>query len=58
MVGTVKFETRIKELVDNLPEVAVLVEPLLIVRRCFVNRSASCIAACWLSCGTMTYAGA
>src|SRR5438046_2826020 len=25
---------------------------------CFVNRSASCIAACWLSCGTMTYAGA
>src|SRR5262249_3146641 len=33
MVGTVKFETRIKELVDNLPELAVLVEPLLIVRR-------------------------
>ena len=25
---------------------------------CFVNRSASCIAACGLSCGTMTYAGA
>jgi transposase len=33
MVGTVKFETRIKELVENLPDVAVLVEPLLIVRR-------------------------
>jgi transposase len=33
MVGTVKFETLIKELVDNLPELAVLVEPLLIVRR-------------------------
>ena len=33
MVGTVKFETRIKELVDNLLELAVLVEPLLIVRR-------------------------
>jgi transposase len=33
MVGTVKFETRIKELVKNLPELAVLVEPLLIVRR-------------------------
>src|SRR5438045_4240109 len=33
MVGTVKFETRIKELVENLPELAVLVEPLLIVRR-------------------------
>jgi transposase len=33
MVGTVRFETRVKELVDNLPELAELVEPLLIVRR-------------------------
>jgi transposase len=33
MVGTVKFEARIKELVESLPDVAVLVEPLLIVRR-------------------------
>jgi transposase len=33
MVGTVKFEARIKELVDNLPDVAVLVGPLLVVRR-------------------------
>jgi transposase len=33
MVGTVKFETRIKELVENLPDLNVLVEPLLIVRR-------------------------
>src|SRR5207253_2127679 len=33
MIGTVKFETRIKELVENLPDVAVLVEPLLVVRR-------------------------
>jgi transposase len=33
MVGTVKFEARIKELVENLPDMAVLVEPLLIVRR-------------------------
>src|SRR5262249_18017042 len=33
MIGTVKFETRIKELVENLPDLAVLVEPLLIVRR-------------------------
>jgi transposase len=33
MVGTVKFEARIKELVENLPDVAVLVEPLLIVRQ-------------------------
>ena len=33
IVGKVKFETRIKELVENLPDLAVLVEPLLIVRR-------------------------
>jgi transposase len=33
MVGTVKFEARIKELVENLPDLAELVEPLLIVRR-------------------------
>jgi transposase len=33
MVGTVKFEARIKELVENFPDVAVLVEPLLVVRR-------------------------
>jgi transposase len=33
IVGAVKFETRIKELVENLPDLAILVEPLLIVRR-------------------------
>src|SRR5256712_7211516 len=33
IVGTVKYEARIKELVENLPDVAVLVEPLLVVRR-------------------------
>src|SRR5213082_3140810 len=33
VVGTVKFEARIKELLENLPDLAVLVEPLLIVRR-------------------------
>ena len=33
MVGKVKFEARIKELVENLPDLAVLVEPLLVVRR-------------------------
>jgi transposase len=33
MVGKLKFETRIKELVENLPDLAVLVEPLLVVRR-------------------------
>ena len=33
VVRTVKFEARIKELVEKLPDLAVLVEPLLIVRR-------------------------
>jgi transposase len=32
-VGATKFEARIKELVENLPDLTVLVEPLLIVRR-------------------------
>jgi transposase len=32
-IGTVKYETRIRELVENLPDLTVLVEPLLIVRR-------------------------
>jgi transposase len=32
MVGTAKFEARIK-LVENLPDLAILVEPLLIVRQ-------------------------
>src|SRR5262249_8495762 len=57
VVGAVKFEARIKELVENLPDLAVLVEPLLIVRR-FASSSASCIAACWLSSGTMMCAAA
>src|SRR3974390_3720328 len=33
MVGPAKFEVRINELVANLPDLAVLVEPLLVVRR-------------------------
>jgi transposase len=33
MVGKLKFEARIKELVENLPDLAELVEPLLVVRR-------------------------
>ena len=33
VVGTVRFEARIRELVENLPDLAALVEPLLIVRR-------------------------
>jgi hypothetical protein len=33
VVGTVKFEARIKELVEDVRDLAVLVEPLLVVRR-------------------------
>src|SRR5665648_1253 len=33
MVGKVRFEARIQELVENLPDLAGLVEPLLVVRR-------------------------
>jgi transposase len=33
VVGTVKFEARIRELIESFPDLAKLVEPLLIVRR-------------------------
>ena len=33
MVGTARFEARIKELVENVADLVVLVEPLLVVRR-------------------------
>src|SRR4026208_536474 len=33
MVGRAKFEARIKELVEDLPDLTVLIEPLLIVRQ-------------------------
>src|SRR5512138_949217 len=33
LVGSGKFEARIKELVKDLPDIAILVEPLLVVRR-------------------------
>jgi transposase len=33
IVGMVKFEARIRDLVEGLPDLAVLVEPLLVVRR-------------------------
>src|SRR5213596_123343 len=33
MVGTAKFEARLRELVENFPDLAALVEPLLVVRR-------------------------
>ncbi len=40
MVETARFEARIKELVENFPDLAVLVEPLLIVRRILRNSRA------------------
>jgi transposase len=33
MVGKVRFEGRIQELVETIPDLAVLVEPMLAVRR-------------------------
>ena len=33
IVGTVKFEARIKELVADIPDLSLLIEPLLVVRR-------------------------
>ena len=33
VVGKVRFEARIRDLVENLPDLAALVEPLLVVRR-------------------------
>ena len=58
VVGMAKFEARIKELVENLPDLAVLVEPLLIVLRVLreqiavLHRRFAC-----RSSGTMTCAG-
>jgi hypothetical protein len=53
MVGTVKFEARIKELVEKLPDLSELVEPLLIVRRTLREQLGN-----WPSFGMMTCAGA
>src|SRR6476469_5065648 len=33
MVGATRFEARVKELIENFSDLAVLVEPLLVVRR-------------------------
>src|SRR5512133_724697 len=43
VVGMMKFETRIRELVDKLPDLRTLVEPLLVVRRVLREQTASCI---------------
>jgi transposase len=46
----VRFEARIEELVENFPDLAGLVEPLLTSGGRYANRSLSCTAACWPSC--------
>src|SRR6188474_339253 len=58
MVGKVKFEARIRELVENLPDLAVLVEPMLIVRRVLREQVVILPAACWLSSRRTRYADA
>ena len=40
MVGAARFEARIRELVQGLPDLAVLVEPLLVVRRVLREQTA------------------
>ena len=40
MVGTARFEARIRELVENLPDLAALIEPLLAVRRVLREQTA------------------
>jgi hypothetical protein len=65
VVGTVKFEARIRKLVENLSDLAILIEPLLTIRRVLREqirerpnrRAPSCSAAFWPSFGTMTCAG-
>ena len=40
IVGKLKFEARIKELVESHPDLAILVEPLLVVRRVLREQTA------------------
>src|ERR1700759_2210671 len=40
MVGKAKFEARIQELVENIPDLGLLVEPLIIVRRALLAQIA------------------
>ena len=48
IVGQAKFDARIKELVEDLPDLAVLVEPLLVVRRVLREQiDILTIAGCW-----------
>jgi hypothetical protein len=46
VVGTAKFEARIKALVESVPDLVVLVERCSLSGVQSANRSASCIAGC------------
>jgi transposase len=52
-VGAVKFEARIKELIDNFPTWWHWRSHCLLSAGCCASRSAFCTAACWLPCVTM-----
>ena len=58
MVGKVKFEARIKELIENLPDLPSSLNRCLLSDGCCASSSAFCTAACWPSCRTMRCAGA
>ena len=45
-VGAVKFEARIKELVADIPDLASMVEPLLVVRRVLREQVGLLTAGC------------
>ena len=51
MISTVKFETRIRELVAKYPDLAVIAEPLLIARRSLA-RAARCTSPSVACCRT------
>ena len=57
VVGKVKFVSRIKELVENLPDLVVLVEPLLVVRRVLREQLGILHRRLLASFGTMRCAG-
>ena len=57
IVGKLKFEARIKELVESHPDLAILVDRCSWSGACCANRPPCCTAACWSSSATMTCAG-
>ena len=58
VVGTMKFQARIKELLDNTSNWSFWSNRYSLSGGSFASRSASCTAACWPSFGMMPCAGA